>query len=152
MARRKRLIAGFTTALAAVAVWAVSASATPAVTGATPSTEPSTTPAEQPAEVHGSPPVEYKGTIVDGADVIEQGADLQSFVKTECKLEVLAVDNRKNGMYLVQPAGVTLKFDSGSVEKILIFLEKTDSSVNVDVEAWRNADGTYELASIKNQR
>ncbi len=55
-------------------------------------------------------------------------------------------------MYFVQPAGAMLKFDSGSIEKILMFLAKEESSLNVDVTAWRKADGTYELASIRNQQ
>jgi hypothetical protein len=71
---------------------------------------------------------------------------------TEIKNRLLAVDNRKNGMYFVQPAGAMLKFDSGSIEKIIMFLAKEESSLNVDVTAWRKADGTYELASIRNQQ
>jgi hypothetical protein len=54
-------------------------------------------------------------------------------------------------MYLYQADGTTLKFDDASSKKIVDFLGKKDSKLQVTVKATKNTDGSYALVSIANQ-
>ena len=93
----------------------------------------------------------YKGDIIDTMCLTGHKDALKEFVPTHTKECVLAPGCRDSGMNLYQAGGAVLKFDDASGKKIIAFLEKKDSKLQVTVTAEKNADGTYKLTSIKNQ-
>ena len=93
----------------------------------------------------------YKGDIIDTMCLTGHKDALKEFVPTHTKTCVLAEGCRDSGMNLYQADGTVLKFDAASSKKIVEFLEKKDSKLQVTVAAEKNADGTYKLTSIKNQ-
>jgi len=94
---------------------------------------------------------EYKGDIIDTQCLMANKADLKSFVPTHTKACVLMPACKASGMNLYQADGTVLKFDKASDAKIIDFLTKGESKLQVVVSAEKNADGTYKLVSIKNQ-
>ncbi len=97
--------------------------------------------------------MEYRGDIIDGncLGAHQDPAALKEFVPTHTKECVLKPGCRESGMNLYQEDGTVLKFDKASDKKILSFLEKKDSKLQVIVTAKKKADNTYSLVSIKNQ-
>jgi len=93
---------------------------------------------------------EYHGDIIDGMCMNAHKADLAKFVPQHTKDCVLAPNCRTSGMYLYQSDGTLLKFDEDSSNKIVMFLEKKDSKLQVSVKAEKVGD-IYKLISIKNQ-
>jgi hypothetical protein len=97
--------------------------------------------------------MEYRGDIIDGMCLAahQDPAALKEFVPTHTKECVLKPECRKSGMNLYQEDGTVLKFDKASDKKIISFLDKKDSKLQVIVTAKKKADNTYSLVSIKNQ-
>jgi hypothetical protein len=95
--------------------------------------------------------MEFRGDIIDSMCLSANKDTLKEFVPTHTKDCVLSQHCRESGMNLYQSDGTVLKFDKASDKKIISFLEKKDSKLQVIVHAKKNADNTYSLVSIKNQ-
>jgi hypothetical protein len=95
--------------------------------------------------------VEYRGDIIDTHCLDAHKANLPVFVPTHTKDCVLMPDCQASGMNLYQANGTILKFDGESNKKIIDFLNKKNSKLQVVVSAAHNPDGTYKLIYIKNQ-
>jgi hypothetical protein len=93
---------------------------------------------------------EFKGDIIDGMCLAGHKDDLKTFIDSHSKQCVLADGCKTSGMNLYTTDGSIVKFDKESGDKIVRFLEKTESKLKVDVTATKNLDGTYRLESIKN--
>jgi hypothetical protein len=93
----------------------------------------------------------YKGDIIDTMCLTGHAKNIKEFVPTHTKECVLKEGCRDSGMNLYQADGKVLKFDEASSGKIVGFLEKKDSKLQVVVTAEKNEDGTYKLVTIKNQ-
>ena len=95
---------------------------------------------------------EYKGDIIDGMCMNAHKDNLGAFVPTHTKACVLAPHCKTSGMYLYQADGSLLKFDDASSKKIVDFLVKDNSKLQVVVKAEKAVSSdTYKLVSIQNQ-
>lgn len=97
--------------------------------------------------------MEYRGDIIDGMclGAHQDKEALKAFVPTHTKECVLKPGCRESGMNLYEADGTILKFDKTSDMKIVSFLEKKDSKLQVVITAKKNPDNSYSLISIKNQ-
>jgi hypothetical protein len=93
---------------------------------------------------------EYKGEIIDTHCLTANKADLKNFVAGHTKECVLMPACRASGMNLYEADGTILKFDKASDKKIVEFLEKPDSKLQVVVKAEKIGQ-TFKLVSIQNQ-
>jgi len=94
--------------------------------------------------------ITLKGDIIDNLCADSQSPDeLAEFVKTHTKECTLSPECAKSG-YSIFADGKLYKFDSESNAKIVEFLKKEDSKLQVVVEAKEN-DKELSLTSVENQ-
>jgi len=93
--------------------------------------------------------VNIKGTIIDNACGYGNEKDLANFIKTHTKECALMPGCVESG-YSIYNEGKLIKFDKESNAKVEEFLRKTDSKLEVVIEA-KKAGEELHLVSIHNQ-
>lgn len=90
-----------------------------------------------------------QGTVVDNSCASGHQADMAEFVKTHTKECALMKDCAASGYILYTPDGKQVAFDAKSNQKIIKFLKKKDSKLQVEITAQLTGD-KLSLKSIKN--